>query len=78
MTCWDALRKTLLPDYIERAASTVYPMDVHRRLGDLGVLGIGLPERLGGTVFSPLRRQPRLRGGPRSSAPMRPSPIAVR
>src|ERR1700730_13076785 len=42
-------RKTLSPGYIERAASTVYPMDVHRRLGDLGVLGIGLPERFGGT-----------------------------
>lgn len=42
-------RKTLSPGYLVRAASTIYPMDVHRRLGDLGVLGIGLPERFGGT-----------------------------
>lgn len=45
----DFSRKTLLPGYIERASSTVYPMDVHRQLGDLGLFGIGLPEHFGGT-----------------------------
>lgn len=42
-------RKELLPGYRDRAASTDFPFDVLRKLGDLGVLGIGLPEEYGGT-----------------------------
>src|SRR5690242_18003287 len=42
-------RKVLLPGYRERAASAEFPFDVLRQLGELGVLGIGLPERYGGT-----------------------------
>jgi cyclohexanecarboxyl-CoA dehydrogenase len=42
-------RKVLLPGYRERAASTEFPFGVLRQLGELGVLGIGLPERYGGT-----------------------------
>lgn len=41
--------KVLLPGYRERAASTEFPFDVYARLGDLGVLGLGLPEQYGGT-----------------------------
>lgn len=41
--------RELLPRYIERSASTDFPFDTLRRLGELGVLGIGLPERYGGT-----------------------------
>jgi len=39
----------LAPRYIERAASTDYPWDAHRQVAELGVLGIGLPERFGGS-----------------------------
>ncbi|MEY2521872.1 MAG: cyclohexanecarboxyl-CoA dehydrogenase [Ilumatobacteraceae bacterium] len=42
-------RKALAPGYIDRAASSTYPMEVHRQLGDLGVLGVGFPEKYGGT-----------------------------
>ncbi|GAB3688582.1 acyl-CoA dehydrogenase family protein [Saccharopolyspora tripterygii] len=42
-------RKRLLPDYRDRAASTTFPFDILRQLGELGVLGIGLPEEYGGT-----------------------------
>jgi cyclohexanecarboxyl-CoA dehydrogenase len=42
-------RKVLQPGYRDRAATTDFPFDVLRRLGELGVLGIGLPERFGGT-----------------------------
>jgi len=42
-------RKELLPGYRDRAASTEFPFGVLRRLGELGVLGIGLPEKYGGT-----------------------------
>ncbi len=42
-------RKVLLPGYRERAASTEFPFGLLRQLGELGVLGIGLPERYGGT-----------------------------
>ena len=45
----DFTRKHLLPGYRDRAASTVFPFDVLRQLGELGVLGIGLPEKFGGT-----------------------------
>ncbi|WP_448388307.1 acyl-CoA dehydrogenase family protein [Microbacterium aurum] len=40
--------RELIPRYIERSASTDFPFDTLRRLGELGVLGIGLPERYGG------------------------------
>jgi cyclohexanecarboxyl-CoA dehydrogenase len=39
----------LAPRYIERAAKPEYPWDAHRQLAELGVLGIGLPERYGGS-----------------------------
>jgi cyclohexanecarboxyl-CoA dehydrogenase len=41
--------RVLLPGYRERAASAEFPFDVLKQLGDLGVLGIGLPEEYGGT-----------------------------
>jgi cyclohexanecarboxyl-CoA dehydrogenase len=43
----------LMPRYRERAASTEFPWDAHKDLAALGVLGIGLPERYGGTGASP-------------------------
>jgi cyclohexanecarboxyl-CoA dehydrogenase len=42
-------REVLLPGYRDHAASAEFPFDVLRQLGDLGVLGIGLPEKYGGT-----------------------------
>jgi cyclohexanecarboxyl-CoA dehydrogenase len=45
----DFSRKVLLPGYRDRAASTEFPFDILRQLGELGVLGIGLPEMFGGT-----------------------------
>ena len=42
-------RDVLLPGYRDRAASAEFPFGVLRQLGDLGVLGIGLPEKYGGT-----------------------------
>ncbi|GAC51093.1 acyl-CoA dehydrogenase family protein [Gordonia aichiensis] len=39
----------LLPHYTRRAASTTFPYDAFAQLGELGVLGIGLPEKFGGT-----------------------------
>lgn len=39
----------LAPRYSERAAKAEYPFDAHRQLADLGLLGIGLPEKYGGT-----------------------------
>ncbi|MGW0891128.1 acyl-CoA dehydrogenase family protein [Saccharopolyspora sp. NPDC002578] len=45
----DFSRKRLLPGYRDRAASAEFPFDVLRQLGELGVLGIGLPEEYGGT-----------------------------
>jgi cyclohexanecarboxyl-CoA dehydrogenase len=41
--------RVLLPGYRDRAASTEFPFDIMKRLGDLGLLGIGLPEQYGGT-----------------------------
>ncbi|MFZ2178290.1 MAG: acyl-CoA dehydrogenase family protein, partial [Rhodococcus sp. (in: high G+C Gram-positive bacteria)] len=41
--------RVLLPCYRDRAASTEFPFDVLKRLGDLDLLGIGLPEQYGGT-----------------------------
>jgi cyclohexanecarboxyl-CoA dehydrogenase len=48
-TLADFTRKTLLPDYATRSASAEFPFPLLKQLGDLGVLGIGLPERFGGT-----------------------------
>jgi cyclohexanecarboxyl-CoA dehydrogenase len=48
-TLEDFSRRELAPRYRERAASTEFPWDVFRALGELGVLGIGLPEEFGGT-----------------------------
>ena len=48
-TLSDFSRKVLLPGYRDRAASTEFPFDILRQLGELGVLGIGLPEEYGGT-----------------------------
>ncbi|WP_227999025.1 acyl-CoA dehydrogenase family protein [Nocardia australiensis] len=45
----DFSTKELLPHYTARAASTEFPYDAFGKLGDLGVLGIGLPEKFGGT-----------------------------
>lgn len=39
----------LAPRYIERAARSEFCWGAHRQLADLGVLGIGLPEKHGGT-----------------------------
>ncbi len=41
--------RVLLPGYRDRAASTDFPFDILKRIGDLGLLGIGLPEQYGGT-----------------------------
>src|SRR5262245_52300943 len=48
-TLTDFSRKVLLPGYRDRAASTEFPFGILRQLGELGVLGIGLPEEYGGT-----------------------------
>ncbi len=39
----------LAPRYLERATKMEYPWEAHRQLAELGVLGIGLPEKYGGT-----------------------------
>ncbi len=39
----------LSPRYAGRAARAEFAWDAHRQLADLGVLGIGLPEKYGGT-----------------------------
>jgi cyclohexanecarboxyl-CoA dehydrogenase len=39
----------LRPGYRERASKTEFPWDIQRKLGSMGVLGIGLPEECGGT-----------------------------
>jgi cyclohexanecarboxyl-CoA dehydrogenase len=41
--------RVLLPGYRERAASAQFSFEIYRQLGELGVLGIGLPEEYGGT-----------------------------
>src|ERR1700743_2965082 len=48
-TLGDFSRKVLLPGYRDRAALTDFPFEILRQLGELGVLGIGLPEEYGGT-----------------------------
>ncbi|HEX4254768.1 MAG TPA: acyl-CoA dehydrogenase family protein [Streptosporangiaceae bacterium] len=42
-------RERVAPGYRDRSNSSTYPMDLHRELAALGVLGIGLPEKFGGT-----------------------------
>jgi cyclohexanecarboxyl-CoA dehydrogenase len=42
-------RTELAPRYRDRAATTEFPWDDYERLGDLGVMGIGLPEEYGGS-----------------------------
>ena len=42
-------RERVAPGYLARAGKPSYPMDLHAELGALGVLGIGLPEKFGGT-----------------------------
>ncbi|MFI6093639.1 acyl-CoA dehydrogenase family protein [Streptomyces sp. NPDC051218] len=39
----------LAPKYTERAAKAEFSWEAHRQLAELGVLGIGLPEKYGGT-----------------------------
>src|ERR1700761_3820020 len=39
----------LAPRYRERAAKAEFAWDAHKQLADLGVLGIGLPEKYGGS-----------------------------
>jgi len=39
----------LMPRYVERAAKPEFSWEAHRQLAGLGVLGIGLPEKYGGT-----------------------------
>ncbi|MEU3984021.1 acyl-CoA dehydrogenase family protein [Streptomyces sp. NPDC026672] len=39
----------LAPRYVERSARAEFSWEAHRQLAELGVLGIGLPERWGGT-----------------------------
>jgi cyclohexanecarboxyl-CoA dehydrogenase len=45
----DFADEQLRPRYRERAAATEFPFDALAQLGELGVLGIGLPEEWGGT-----------------------------
>ena len=39
----------LAPRYLDRASATEFPWHAHRQLAEMGVLGLGLPERLGGS-----------------------------
>jgi cyclohexanecarboxyl-CoA dehydrogenase len=41
--------RELLPNYLATSSSTEFPFASLKKIGDLGVLGIGLPERYGGT-----------------------------
>jgi cyclohexanecarboxyl-CoA dehydrogenase len=42
-------RERVAPGYLARANMARYPMDLHAEMASLGVLGIGLPEKFGGT-----------------------------
>ena len=42
-------RERVAPGYLARASKAGYPLGLHAELGALGVLGIGLPEKFGGT-----------------------------
>ncbi|HEX4402276.1 MAG TPA: acyl-CoA dehydrogenase [Galbitalea sp.] len=48
-TIADFAARELLPGYTERSASSEFPYALLKKIGDLGVLGIGLPEKFGGT-----------------------------
>jgi cyclohexanecarboxyl-CoA dehydrogenase len=50
----DFARKSLLPEYVRRSASTEFPWDAHRELAKTGLLGIGMPEEFGGTPDDPV------------------------
>jgi cyclohexanecarboxyl-CoA dehydrogenase len=39
----------LAPRYLDRASSAEFPWQAHRQLAEMGVLGLGLPERFGGS-----------------------------
>ncbi|AMM21864.1 acyl-CoA dehydrogenase [Frondihabitans sp. PAMC 28766] len=41
--------RELLPNYLANSATTEFPFATLKKMGDLGVLGIGFPERFGGT-----------------------------
>ena len=41
--------RELLPHYVTTSSSTEFPFAALKKLGDLGVLGIGFPERFGGS-----------------------------
>ena len=41
--------KELLPNYLATSSSTEFPFATLKKIGELGVLGIGMPERFGGT-----------------------------
>lgn len=43
--------KELLPHYRETSTSTDFPFATLKKLGDLGVLGVGLPEEFGGLGY---------------------------
>ena len=42
-------RERVTPGYRDRSKRSAYPLDLHREMASLGVLGIGLPEKFGGT-----------------------------
>ena len=42
-------RDRVAPGYLARAGQASYPMTLHAELASLGVLGMGLPEKFGGT-----------------------------
>jgi cyclohexanecarboxyl-CoA dehydrogenase len=48
-TMRDFAQARLLPGYSRRAMREEYPWSEHKALGDMGVLGIGLPPEYGGT-----------------------------
>src|ERR1700712_215565 len=48
-TLEDFAQKELKPNYLETSSGYDFPFASLKKLGDLGVLGIGLPEKFGGT-----------------------------
>lgn len=50
----DYARRSLLPQYVRRAASTEFPWEAQRDLGKTGLLGIGMPAEFGGTPDDPI------------------------
>src|SRR6201992_4080971 len=42
-------RERVAPGYRDRSSTSTYPLDLHRELAALGVLGIALPEKFGGS-----------------------------